>query len=205
MFNEKISIPLSILVLAVLFSVKDFSAFPKYLGFFALIILVSVFAKKIMGYIVEVNVKSEIWDFRRYWLLEYHKLPKPMPIGILLPLLLYIFSYGTFKWLGVLQTEFQAKATKKIRKRKGWSFPELRELDVALICFAGILSSLILAFISFAFSKELALLSLLYAFFNILPLGKLDGTRLFFSSRNIYFIAVLALAGSAIILGLLRI
>ena len=205
MFNEKLSIPLSILTLAFLFSVKNFSAFPKYTGFFALIILASVFAKKIAGYIVEVDAKSEIWDFRRYWLLEYHKLPKPLPIGILLPLILYILSYGTFKWLGILQTEFKAKITKKIRKRKGWSFPELRELDVALICFAGIISSLALSFVAFAFSKELAMLSLLYAFFNLLPLGKLDGTKLFFSSRKIYFIAVLALAGSAVILWLLQI
>lgn len=205
MFNEKISIPLSILVLAILFSFKSLAAFPKYLGFFAIIILVSVFAKKLMGYFVEVDVKSEIWDFRRYWLLEYHKLSKPLPIGILLPLILYVFSYGTFKWLGILQTEFKAKATKKIRKRKGWSFPELRELDVALICFAGILSSLLLAFISFSFSRELALLSLFYAFFNILPIGKLDGIKLFFSSRNIYFITILAIAGSAIILGILQI
>jgi len=205
MFNEKISIPLSILTLAVLFSFKNLAAFPKYLGFFALIVLASVFAKKITGYFVEVNARSEIWDFRRYWLLEYHKLSKPLPIGILLPLILYVFSYGTFKWLGILQTEFEAKVTKKIRKRKAWSFPELRELDVALICLASILSSLLIAFISFAFSKELALLSLLYAFFNILPIGKLDGIKLFFSSRNIYFATVLAIAGSAIILGLLHI
>jgi len=205
MLNEKFSIPVAILVLAVLFSFGSWSALPKYIGIFALVILASVFAKKLAGHFLEVDVETEIWDFRRYWFAERHKLKNPVPLGILIPLFIYMFSYGAFKWLAVLQTEFKSKITKKIRKRKPWSFPEMREIDVALICFSGILSSIVIALVAFAFSKEISLISLLYAFFNLLPIGKLDGTRLFFSSRIIYFISILALAGASIILAILQI
>lgn len=206
MLNEKIAIPISIILLAGLYSVFSLNSFPKYLGIFALVVLVNLAAKKIAGYYTEIDVKAELWEFRRYWFAERHKLSKPFPLGIVLPLFLFIFSYGTLKWLAVTQTEFKEKPTKQIRKRKGWSwsYPYLRDLDVAAICFAGIISNIALALIAFSFSKSIANISILYAFFNLLPLGKLDGTKLFFSSRGIYFITVLALAGAAVIIGLLQ-
>jgi len=204
MLNEKLSVPIAILVLAMLFSYNNIYALPKYIGIFALIVLVSLFAKKIAGYFREIKVTEEIWDFRRYGLPERKKFKSPVPIGIFLPAVLLFFTYGALKWLAVTQTNFEAKISKKIKKTK-WSLAEVGDFDIALICFAGILSSIFLALISFGFSREISLLSILYAFFNLVPIGKLDGTRLLFSSKIIYFIAVLVLAAASVILALLQI
>jgi Zn-dependent protease len=205
MLDERYSVPIAVIMPALLFSYNNIYSLPKYIGIFALIVLASVFAKKLAGYFVEVDVRTEVWDFRRYGLKESQKFKNPLPIGMILPIILLMFSYGTLKWPAITQTEFKAKITKQIKKRKPWSHVDVRELDIALICFAGIFSSIFIALVSFAFSKELALISLLYAFFNILPLGKLDGIKLFFSSKNIYFIAILALAGASVILSVLQV
>ncbi|MEM4270538.1 MAG: hypothetical protein QXO70_00390 [Candidatus Pacearchaeota archaeon] len=202
--NEILGIIISIVLLASLYSFYNFSTIPKYLAIFSLIILTSIFTKKIIGYFLEIDVTTQIWNFQQYGFASRHKFKKPIPIGVLLPIFLFIFSYNNIKWLATMQTEFEIKPTKKIRKRKPWSFPEIRELDIALICFSGIISIIILALITFSLSREIAKLCLFYAFFNLLPIGKLDGTKLFFSSRVIYLITIMSLAAASIILLILQ-
>lgn len=198
MFDEKISIVLSVVLLAALFSYSSISALPKFLGIFALIILVSVLAKKISAYYLETRTSVHIWDFRQYWFGESDKFQKPMPIGLVLPLLVSILSYGTVNWLATLSTDFEAKLTKLIRKRKPWSYPGLRDLDVALICFAGFMANIVLAILTAKSAPQIAELSLLYSFYNLLPVGRLDGFHLFMTNKLLYFFTLAVFAAAAL-------
>lgn len=202
MFNEKVSILVSAALLAVLFSYSQLSGFPKYFGIFSLIILANLLVKKVSAYYLEVRTKMSVWDWQQYWFAERHKFPRPIPIGIVLPIIISLYSYGLVRWLGVLETNFEAKITKAARKRKAWSYPGLRELDVALICFAGFVINIILAFIFIGFSPEVSKLALAYTLFNLIPLGKLDGMRLAMSNRALYLITILVFAASTIVLSL---
>lgn len=192
MFSEKTSIIISILVLTLVVS-TTVGSIPKYLGIISLVIILNIIGKKVSAHYLEIETKSEIWDFQRYWFAERHKFSNPLPIGIVFPIILGIFTYGRLKWLAILQTDFKAKMTKKIRKKKG-SFAEVSELNVATILFFGFLSNIILALLFFKLSPEIAKISLLYAFFNLVPLGKLDGMKMALSSKNVYFASVMLLA-----------
>jgi len=204
MLKEKISIVLSIILLAVLYSFTDLATFPKYLGIFALLILASVFVKKVAGYYMEIDANVETWEFQRYWFSEKSKFKNKIPIGLLLPILLYIFSYQTVVWLATLQTNFKARLTKKILKKKGKSMPDVKEIEIAWILFFSTLSSIIIAIASFPFALEITTISLLYALYNLIPIGKLDGTKLLFSSRIVYFITISILALVSIVFGILQ-
>jgi Zn-dependent protease len=197
MFGEKISIAVSVLILSLIFSYLDISKLPLFLAIFAVIILVNVVAKKITAHYLEVNSSVHIWDFRQYWFAESWKFARPAPIGLLLPPILIVFTYGAIKWLGMLQTEFEAKLTKLIRKRKPWSYPGLRNLDVSLILLAGFLANIILALLAVKLSPQLAALTLLYCFYNLIPIGKLDGFQLLVNNRALYVLTVMLLAVAA--------
>jgi hypothetical protein len=191
MFTEKTSIILSIIILALLFSYANLISLPIFIVIFALILLVNVFAKKLVAHYLEISTSVHVWDFRQYWFGESFKFPKPVPIGLILPLFLLIFTYGVVQWLGILATDFEAKLTKLIRKRKPWSYPGLRDLDVALICFAGFMANIVLALAAVKFAPQLADLSFLYCLYNLLPIGKLDGFQLFMNNRALYFLTML--------------
>jgi hypothetical protein len=191
MFTEKTSIVLSIIVLALLFSYANIVSLPIFIGIFAIILLANIFAKKLVAHYLEISTSVHVWDFRQYWFGETWKFSKPVPIGLILPLFLLIFTYGVVQWLGILATDFEAKLTKLIRKRKPWSYPGLRDLDVALICFAGFMANIVLALIAARFVPQLTELSFLYCLYNLLPIGKLDGFQLFMNNRALYFLTLL--------------
>jgi len=197
MFGEKISIAVSVFILALIFSYLDTAKLPLYLIIFAVIILVNVIAKKIASHYLEVNSSVHIWDFRQYWFAESWKFAKPVPIGLLLPPVLIVFTYGTIKWLGMLQTEFEEKLTKLVRKRKPWSYPGLRDLDISLILLAGFVANIVLALVSMKFSPQFAALALLYCFYNLIPIGKLDGFKLLMNNRALYVLTLVLLAVAA--------
>ena len=205
MFSEKTSIFISVILLSALFSYSNIKIFPMYIGIFSLIVLVNILSKKAAAYFLEVDAESSIWGWQQYWFAERHKFPKPVPIGILLPIFVLVYSYGLVKWLGILETNFKEKITKTARKRKAWSYPSLRDFDVALICFAGLAAEIVLAFIFISVNPEISKLTMFYAFFNLIPFGRLDGLKLAMSNILLYITAVIIFLASSVLLGIVAI
>ena len=73
----------------------------------------------------------------------------------------------------------------------------MTEYHLGLIAAAGIIANLIFAIVAyFANFTDFAMISVFYAFFNIIPISKLDGNKIFFGSLILWsFLASLILLG----------
>jgi hypothetical protein len=182
--------------------------FLKYFIISALILFVFIASKKIVAYKIDTKVEIKLWQLKRYWITTKAYLEKPIPIGILLPLLLSFLSSGIVKFLAF--TTFVAEARpSKVTKRYGYHrFQEVNDWDYALIAFYSLLAIMILAIICTflnpylpqnLYLKEIARLSLYFAISNLLPLGQLDGLRIFFGSRPLYIFTWILLAITGLI------
>jgi len=168
---------------------------------FALIIItVSVYSKKVMANLLDADVKHEIWNIRKYP--TQNKFKKAIPVGIIIPILLTLITNGIFKFMAILTYETQALKRRAAKRFGFYSFTEMTEFHNAVIGASGITAMFILSIIAYlipiAGLESLARLAAYYAFFNMLPISKLDGAQIFFGSRILYFaLAIITLIFTA--------
>lgn len=189
--NEFIQIAIVIIVLAFSVSLIKLSLinFLIALIFFAIIFAVNIGAKKAMAYYLQSSVETKIWQFQRYGFKEKQHLNSPVSIGLILPVIISLISLGNFYWLAATQSEITAKKSRIIKKHDFYSFSEMTEWHIGIIPAAGIFACLILAFIAYFLNQgELGRLAIFFACFNMLPLGNLDGTKIFFGSIILWFV-----------------
>lgn len=157
--------------------------------FSVIILLFAIGSKKLMAYLLDTNVEHEVWKFSRYgWKPHWH-LKKDIPAGIIFPLFLTLFSLGFLKFLSVLTYETTASKYRAAKRHGFYSFTEMTDWHNGLIGAAGIISVLALAIIGYFSNYEyLSKLAAFYAFSNLLPISKLDGSQIFFGSRILYAI-----------------
>lgn len=159
-----------------------------FILFSAILVIVNVFAKKAMAHALDADVEHEIWLWSRYGFKPNQHTPKPIPMGVMLPVVGSAISLGTLKLLTLLT--YEAKALKRrAAKRFGYySFTEITDRHAALIGGAGITATLLLSLVSYFIpgGEPLAKLSAYYAFFNMIPISKLDGAQIFSGSRVIW-------------------
>ena len=123
---------------------------------------------------------------------------KPIPM-LWLPLLLALFSKGLIFWLGILEFDVKAKPERASRRHGLYRFTEVTEWHMAWIAAWGIIANLVFAIAAYIIGFELfAKLSIYYIAWSIIPLGKLDGSKIFFASRALW-ITIFTI--TAIILG----
>ncbi len=188
----------------------NFSQIPMFLAFSIIIILVSVGAKKLAASYYDADVEQEIWKMDRYGFPQAWHLQKPAPVGIIFPLFISIFSIGIISPLTFLTFEVRALKRRAARRHGYYSYAEMTDWHTALIGAFSILSILALGivayFIPLPHTEILAKLAIYYAFWNMIPISKLDGTQIFFGSRIIYTIVgimTLICTAFAIIIGTL--
>jgi len=164
------------------------------------IVLVSVFAKKITASKIDVKIEHKIFEWERYWWSKGSHLKKPIPMGIIFPLVLLFLSWGTVKFFAFFEFKSQALVSKAVKKYGRYRFSNVNEWDDALIGFYGLLAVLALAIITrfinpviFPF-QELSRYSIWYALCNMIPLVNLDGTKILFGSRPLYILSLVLLA-----------
>lgn len=180
---------LALIILAFSNSFINANKFLYSLVFFAIILILYVFAKKIMAWYLECKEEIRILTFQRYGYYERSYLKTKIPIGIILPFVLSILSLGWVKWFAVTESSVQGTSARAARRHDFYSYSELTEWHVALISAAGILIMYILAIVSYlANYPELARLSIYFAAFNMIPLGQIDGLKVFFGSRPLFAI-----------------
>ena len=172
-----------------------------------IIILVSLVAKKITAHNIDTKITHKIWEWQRYGFGKGSYLKKPVPMGILLPLLLTFISVGVIKFFTFLEFESQAMPAKAVKKYGRFRFSNINEWDDALVGFYGLIAVLALAIISSFISnswfpfRELSKYAFIYAICNIIPLSSLDGTKIFFGSKPLYITSlVLTLISGAVLI-----
>lgn len=160
--------------------------------FAIVIIAVSVYAKKTVAYLLDANAEQELWVVKRYGLLPHQHFKNPLPAGIIIPLIFTLGTLGFFKFMALLTYEARALRARAARRFGYYSYIEVTEWHHALIGAGGILAILVLSIITYSLPikglETLARLCAYYAFFNMLPISKLDGAQIFFGSRILYVI-----------------
>ncbi|MFA5173943.1 MAG: hypothetical protein WC438_02055 [Candidatus Pacearchaeota archaeon] len=148
-----------------------------------IIILTSILVKKFASKHYYVDIQHEILDFQRWGWYQRSEFKKPLPIGLILPFFLGIFSLGAIKPFTFFQ--FKSKPSKlRVLKTRGMiRKKEINESDLAFISAWGFWALILLAIIGSLINfPELTKYSIYYGIWNLLPLGKLDGIKLFFGS-----------------------
>ena len=185
---------------------SSWAALAQVFLFAVIIILVAVFAKKLIAYSLDADVEHTIWQFSRWGYKQHQHLKTPVPGGIIFPLFLSLFSLGSIKFPALLTYEASALKRRAAKRFGFYSYTEMSDWHNALIGAAGIVAVLIIAIVTYflpANFEYLAKMAVYYAFANMIPIAKLDGSQIFFGSRVLYTIlAVIALIffGYALIL-----
>lgn len=190
--REIYNILAAIIILAIVSSFRvifksGYSQFPKILLFSAIIISVSIAAKKFVAFLLDSDVEHEIWQFQRFGWKPHYYLPNKIPFGIIIPLFFTIFSLGFLKVCTILTYEARALKYRASRRFGFYSYTELTDWHNAVIGAAGIIAILIVAAIGYLPGFEyLSKMSVFYALTNLIPFSKLDGTQILFGSRVLY-------------------
>lgn len=186
--KEIIAIILAIIILAVSASLKDTSIFYTSLIGFTIIISINIAVKKIVGYHFEINVKTKFWEFQKYGFKKKQHLKNPLPMAWL-PLLISLISKGMFLWLGILEFETSPKPERASRRHGLYSFTEITEKHVGKIAFFALFANIIAGIVGYIAGFEtFTKLSFAFAMWSVIPISRLDGTKIFFSNRILWTI-----------------
>lgn len=196
--KELINIIIAIIVLFIIIGFKslidlDLIGIGLSVLFALIIIVVNITSKKIMAHYLDSDVEHEIWRWQRYGLKLHRHLKKPAPMGVILPIFITAFSLGAIKFMTILTYETSALKRRAAKRHGHFSFTEMTDWHNSLIGAAGIVAMLILSFISYWLpgTEFLARMAAFYAFFNMIPISKLDGTQIFMGSRVLWYTLVI--------------
>ena len=184
--KEIISIIIVTLVLAFAISLlKSWRIFLYALLSVFLVIIINIFAKKIMGFYFDSEIEIKLWEIKRYGFKSHQHFKKPFPAGAFLPIVskIVLFPFNSFVWMASLVFDVKAKIYKAAKRHGLYSFSEMTEFHLGLIAATGIVANLIFAIIGYFLGfSEFARLNIYYAFFNMLPISDLDGNKIFFGN-----------------------
>ena len=158
-----------------------------------LIILGTVFAKKIAASVYNIKITHKIWEFQRYGFPEKSKLKKPFPIGILFSFIISLITIGLIKTFIFLQFDEENIPKKRLLRRHGIERrAEISEGDISSTAAWGFYALLFIAAIGTIpainmIFPQLTKFSIYFGFWNLLPISNLDGSKLFFGSRPAWF------------------
>lgn len=175
---------------------------------FALIIFLSVTAKKLRAPLQSIKIEHKIWEFQRWGPYKRSKFKKPIPMGLIFPFFLGLFSLGYLKPFVFLQFDFEDDPDRRRLSQRGGRKAVrkqyLNQEDYGYTAAAGFYTVLALAIIggilswqyNLTFGADLAKFSIYYGLWNLVPFGQLDGSRLFFGVYGGWiFITLLYLIG----------
>ncbi len=168
----------------------------------AIIILTSIFIKKLASKYFYLKIEHRPWGWQRYGWYERSHLKKPVPLGLILPLFLSVFSIGIIRMFAFFEFTAEKSEKKVLRKRGLHRREEINESDMAFVAAWGFLWLIVLAIIGSIFKQpELTKYSVYYGLWNLLPIGWLDGSRLFYGSFfNWFLITIIYLVSLVIVI-----
>ncbi|MEK6893913.1 MAG: hypothetical protein AABX10_00455 [Nanoarchaeota archaeon] len=168
----------------------DLESFGYIILFGAIIIGINIITKKIVASRLDADVQHEVWRMNRFWFNPGDKLNKSIFAGVLIPIFVAIVSLGTIKLMTVLTYETRALKRRAAKRFGPYSFTEMTDFHNALVGAAGIIACLTITFITywlpFPGTEIIAKMATFYAFFNLIPFSKLDGSQIYFGSRVLW-------------------
>ncbi|MBI3623992.1 hypothetical protein HY212_07990 [Candidatus Pacearchaeota archaeon] len=196
--KELVSIIIICIILAFAATLaKDMKIFIYALFSILLVILINVIAKKITAYNLDSEIEVKFWEVNRYGFKPSSYFKKPVPAGLVLPVLVSVFSLGNLYWMACLTFDVKAKVYRAAKRFGLYAFSEMTERHIGIIAASGIIANLIFAVIGYlAGFTEFARFSLYFAAFSMIPLSDLDGNKVFFGSIVFWsFLAIITLIG----------
>lgn len=168
----------------------DVKSLAIIIGFGAIIIGANIISKKIMASRLDADVEHEIWKMERYGLKPEERLGKSIWAGVIIPLFIAIVTLGSIKLMTILTYETRALKRRAAKRFGPYSFTEMTDYHNALVGAAGIISALLITFITYwlpgGFWIIIGRMATFYAFFNMIPFSKLDGSQIYFGSRVLW-------------------
>jgi len=163
-----------------------------------IIIIIPIIAKKFAAPRYSAKIEHKIWGWQQWGFTTKSKFKKPIPMGIIFPLLISVLTLGFLKPIAFLEFHAENNFPLRIQKKQGTRRRErkmdLNESDLAFISAYGFYSLLILALISSIistfFNTELTIIitkyAIIYGAWNLFPWGNLDGMKTFMGSPVTY-------------------
>lgn len=190
--NEIIQILIAIILIAwlVAFPLKTTTSFLIALGMAVMILLPHVLAHKFAAHKLNCRARFTLLDFRRFGFSEKYRLKYPIPVWLIIPVLFVFLTKGIVKIFTI-----EGFTLDTSESRVGRIFTELSESEIAAIAVVGPITNLIIAFFASFVDQNFAILNVWFALFSLIPLGNLDGTKIFFGGRILWaFMFILTLA-----------
>lgn len=177
--------------------VSSLNAFLYALVAVLVVLLVNIFAKKITSYYLDTETEVKLWEIKRFGMGSKQTFKKNFPAGAILPVIISILTLGKIYWMASLVFDVKPRTYKAAKRFGLYTFSEMTEWHIGVIAASGILANLIFGLIGYLTGfSEFAKLSLYYALFNMIPISRLDGNKIFFGSVVMWsFLAILVLIG----------
>lgn len=163
-------------------------------GLVFLILIINTFAKKIAAYYLDSEIEISPWEIHRYGLFHFFnfspfkthpvkKFQRPLPIGLILPLITAVLTIGNLVWMASTTFDIKKKVYRAAKRYGLYTFSEVTEYHIGIVAMVGILANLFFAFIGYLMGwTDFSQLNILFAFFNSIPISNLDGNKVFFGS-----------------------
>lgn len=191
--SELIQLVIAVVILSIVLGFTqiisgNFVGFGISILYAFIIISISVSAKKLMASKLDAGVNHKLWLWSRYGFKPGSHLKKEVPLGIILPIIGTVFSVGALKIGTILTYETSALKRRAAKRFGNYSFTEMTDFHNALVGSAGIVAVLLISFITYWIPslEPLSKFAAYYAFWNIIPVSKLDGTQIYFGSRVLW-------------------
>lgn len=152
-----------------------------------ILIIIPVIARKATAHALDANVEHQTWGVYHFGIRPGRHFKKEVPFGLFAPLFFSLITLGLFKVMTFLTYETRALKHRAAKRFGHYSYTEMTDWHNGLIGAVGIVVVLIISFVSyFAGFEFLTKLAAYYAFWNMLPISKLDGTQIFFGNKIVY-------------------
>ena len=205
MLNKKeiLAILSTTIVLGIIVSLMEtWEIFFITTGLILIVILLNITTKKVTSFYLETETEISPWEFKKFWYRQHEKFKKPIPAGILMPLIIKFFTIGLVNWMACLTFDVKGKIYKAAKRHGLYSFSGVTEKEMGWIGASGIIANILFSIIGYIMGYgQFAQLNILYAFFNLFPLSNLDGSKIFFGNKILW--AILAVIASMGVLGML--
>ncbi len=174
-----------------------------------IVLVIMLISQKWVAARYNIRAEYDIWGISRFGFREYQKIPesfwmKKLPLGIILPLTIAVFSEGKLWFAGVgrMLTSVQRE------HRIGRQWKNIADYEEARIAFAGSIATIISLIIfgvlfertSLELWKTLIFISITVLLSNILPFPQLAGGQMLFNSLYLYVFTLILAAISSLLI-----
>ena len=152
-----------------------------------------------MVFFLDIDIEVKIWEIKQFWVKKHMHFKNSVQAGIFIPLIVKFVTVGLVNWMTCLTFDASGKVYRAARRHGIYSFSEVSEEEIGWIAAAGIIATLIFAAIFYIIGQgTLTRISIIYAFFNMIPAFDWDGAKIFFGSMTLWsFLAIITLIALA--------